>query len=81
MTTTSVLRRSVIDRGGGFKGASIYEGGGTSGTPRMGCTGVWTKKGSILAVECGGVGKQSCVVTLTRMGPSCPGPGAAGDAA
>jgi hypothetical protein len=61
----------AVDKGGGFTGATIYEGDGTNGTPRKGCSGVWTKKGSTLVVKCGGIGTQSCIVTLTRTGSSC----------
>lgn len=67
-TTTAI----PISADGSFTGATIYEGDGTMGTPRTGCTGAWDSKTSTLTVDCGGMGaSQSCKVTLTFVRSSC----------
>jgi hypothetical protein len=53
---------------GSFSGAPIKEGN----VNRTGCVGTWDGNGSILTVDCGGVGTtQSCRATLTRTALNC----------
>jgi hypothetical protein len=68
-TTTSI----PIAGDGSFMDGTIYEGDGTMGTPRSGCTGAWDAKTSTLTINCGGMigSSQSCIVTLEYSSASC----------
>jgi len=58
-----------LDMSGAFMGAALQFGT----VQRTGCTGQWDPIMQALTVDCGGMGtSQSCIVTLTRTGNTCP---------
>jgi hypothetical protein len=58
-----------IDMKGGFASQDVKFGS----TQRTSCTATWNGQAGTLTIDCGGTGQtQSCVVTLTRSGKTCP---------
>jgi hypothetical protein len=58
-----------IDMSGGFVMQNVKFGT----AQRTGCTATWNAQAGTLTIDCGGTGmSQSCVVTLTRTGKTCP---------
>jgi hypothetical protein len=58
-----------IDMNGGFSSQNVKLGS----TQRTGCSATWNGQAGTFTIDCGGTGSgQSCVVTLTRTGKTCP---------
>jgi hypothetical protein len=65
----AVNGQATIQMDGSFTNAALMFGT----AQRTGCVGSWNAATSTLTADCGGVGStQSCIVTLTRTGASCP---------
>lgn len=67
--TGAVNGQAMLQMDGSFSGAALIFGT----VQRSGCVGTWNAATSTLTADCGGMGSsQSCVVTLTRTGTTCP---------